>query len=262
MQRKAVFFDIDGTLWDEDFVIPDSTSKAIQKLRENGHYAFICSGRSRAFIIGENLFAVGFDGIVAGCGTMVEVNGEVPFYHRLDEKLVRRVAYLMRENQIPVIMEGRYYLYADMGPFKDDPFAIRVKENIGKGLLDLESHLDDMEVSKFSISMPNDNYLKVMPELEEYFTPLEHEDRCIEFVPKGFSKATGIAKTCELLGIRQEDTYAFGDSVNDVDMLKYVAHGIVMGNGTPVAKEAGDYITTPLHEDGIYNGLKHFELIS
>lgn len=51
MQRKkAAFFDIDGTIWNIHSEIPESTVKAIRLLRENGHLAFLCSGRSRAYI--------------------------------------------------------------------------------------------------------------------------------------------------------------------------------------------------------------------
>ena len=43
---KAVFFDIDGTLWDETFIVPDSAVDAIRQLRKNGHLAFINTGRA------------------------------------------------------------------------------------------------------------------------------------------------------------------------------------------------------------------------
>ena len=63
---KAVFFDIDGTIWDAHMWIPESTKRAIRALRENGHLTFICSGRTRAFIQAEELLDLGFDGIIAG----------------------------------------------------------------------------------------------------------------------------------------------------------------------------------------------------
>lgn len=65
--KKAVFFDIDGTLWNYQMQIPESTVLAIRKLRENGHYAFICSGRSRSNIQSPKLLGIGFDGVVASC---------------------------------------------------------------------------------------------------------------------------------------------------------------------------------------------------
>lgn len=42
----------------------------------NGQLAFLCSGRTRAFIQDERLLALGFDGIVAGCGTWIEMDGK------------------------------------------------------------------------------------------------------------------------------------------------------------------------------------------
>ena len=90
---------------------------------------------------------------------------------------------------------------------------------------------------------------------------LVHGKKVVEGVPKGFSKATGIQVICEKLGLPHENTYAFGDSVNDLDMLKYVAHGIAMGNGMPEAKAAANYVTDDILEDGIYNACKHFGLI-
>ena len=42
--KKAVFFDIDGTLWNEHMQVPESTTEAIRELRADGNYAFLCSG--------------------------------------------------------------------------------------------------------------------------------------------------------------------------------------------------------------------------
>ena len=78
--KKAVFFDIDGTLWDRQMHVPESTVNAIRRLRENGSYAFICSGRTRSNISTKELMeAVGFDGIIAGCGTHIEYQGKTVF---------------------------------------------------------------------------------------------------------------------------------------------------------------------------------------
>ena len=50
MNRKAVFFDADGTLCDMEKGVPQSTKEALKKLRENGHDAWLCTGRSRALV--------------------------------------------------------------------------------------------------------------------------------------------------------------------------------------------------------------------
>ena len=50
MSRKAVFFDADGTVCDIKKGVPDSAVRAITQLVENGHEAWLCTGRSRAFV--------------------------------------------------------------------------------------------------------------------------------------------------------------------------------------------------------------------
>ena len=56
-------------------------------------------------------------------------------------------------------------------------------------------------------------------ELVPHFDVIEHNPQLIEVVPKGYTKATGIAQVCDMLGIARENTYAFGDSTNDLEML-------------------------------------------
>ena len=79
--------------------------------------------------------------------------------------------------------------------------------------------------------------------------------------PAGSGKGVGIERVCRLLDIPRENTYAIGDSVNDLDMFRYAAHGICMGNGTAVAKEAAEYITDDLHADGFLHAMEHYGLI-
>ena len=202
--KKAVFFDIDGTLWDFKMNIPESTKKALKELRKNGYYAFLCSGRSRSNIKSPKLLALGFDGIVAACGTHIEFG----------------------ENLKSITGTAQY------------------------------------EVNKLSAELGNADVELVRKELGTEFDMIVHEpDGILEIGQAGHSKASGIERLCASLGIAKEDTYAFGDSANDVEMLEFVAHGIAMGNGTDVAKNAAEFVTTDIHKDGIWNGLTHYGLI-
>lgn len=260
VMKKAVFFDIDGTLWDEHGVIPKSTREGIKRLRENGILAFICSGRTRGFIRDERLLSLGFDGMIGGCGTYIEYDGDILYYHRLDNKIVHKGVEVLTKYQMPFILEGKEYLYID-DRMEGIKYAERLKADMGEYLLPVFGNEDSWEVSKFSTASKDESYLMAIQELAEHFDCLVHGMHAIEFVPKGFSKASGIQKACELLDIPQEGTYAFGDSVNDLEMLSFVAHGVAMGNGTKEAKETAEYITAPLLEDGIWNGLEHYGLL-
>lgn len=261
MGTKAIFFDIDGTLWDDHFRIPDSTVKAFQMLRENGHLTFICTGRTRSYIQDERLFALGFDGLVAGCGTYIEKDGEILFYRPIERGLLRQTLAYLKPHHYPIVLEGREYLFVDAEAFADDPFLKVLQSSVPDQLLPIWENEDSLEASKLSIDIRGRECRQVLEQLSDDFDAIYHGTDFVELVPRGFSKATGIACACEKLGIAHEDTYAFGDSMNDYDMIHYVQHGIVMGNGLDEVKAIADYVTSELHRDGIYNGLRHFSLI-
>ena len=96
MSQKIVFFDIDGTIWDEHMVIPESTRLAITKLKENGHK--------------------GFDGIIASCGTYIEMDNEIVFEELVPDELVKKIVSVLKENNMPVVLEGsRDYWIDEVG---------------------------------------------------------------------------------------------------------------------------------------------------
>ena len=83
----------------------------------------------------------------------------------------------------------------------------------------------------------------------------------IEAVPGVYSKATGIRYVMEYFGAELSDCYAFGDSINDMEMLQYVPHAVGMGNAVPEVLQIVEYQTTDVLQDGIANALKHYGLI-
>jgi hydroxymethylpyrimidine pyrophosphatase-like HAD family hydrolase len=78
---------------------------------------------------------------------------------------------------------------------------------------------------------------------------------------KEHDKSKGIEAFLNYAGIDKNDTIAFGDGYNDITMMSAVGCGIAMGNAVDAVKEAADYVTSDVFEDGIYHALKHFELI-
>lgn len=258
--KKAVFFDIDGTLWNEHMQIPESTVAAVRALRANGHYAFLCSGRSRSNIRSKSLLGIGFDGVVAACGTHVDFHGEQMFSVLLTKAQVDKAIGVLRKHHMHMILEGPRYTYVDQDTFQKDPYVVYLRKELGEDLKLIEG-CDEIEINKLSAAVNGADLSKVRRELGEDFDIIVHNEELIEIVPGGHSKATGIQKVSELLGISHENTFAFGDSANDLEMLRFVAHGIAMGNGTREAKSAAEYITADIEENGIRQGLRHYGLI-
>lgn len=258
---KHVFFDIDGTLWDFRSIIPESTSYAIRKLKENGHKAYICTGRTRGYITAPNLLALDFDGIVSGLGTRLEADGKLLFEHIIPRAKSIRTVDTVKHYGFRAILEGPEYLYLDYDEFKDDPYGIKVMEEIGDRRRSISGEYGKWRISKLSCDATGCDKASCYKDLEDDFDFIEHNDVVVEMVPKGFSKGTGINKLCELKGIDVKDTIAIGDAVNDLDMFAAAGYSIAMGNGAGAAKEAADHVTTDIMDDGIFNALKHLELI-
>lgn len=263
--QRMIFFDIDGTIWDDKMQIPKSTIQTIQKLKENGHKTFLCSGRGRANIRSEKLLSLGFDGIIAACGNHIEMDGKILYEKLLSQELIEKALKLLEANRMPVILEGPVYHWTDEDSFAEDPFVDIIRREMGEYLLPITGYGKDYVINKFSADiMPDSNFDAVREGLCEELDSLVHPGdafQVVEFIPKGSSKATGIHKLCELLGVDIADTYALGDSVNDLDMLEAVGHGIAMGNGTPQAKDVAEYVTAPLWEDGVKRAMEHYVLI-
>lgn len=264
MNKKAVFFDIDGTLYDPKTGVPDSTRDAIKRLRENGNYAFICTGRSRVMVPEDPILNLGFDGVVASCGMYAELDGKEVFDRDAPKEGIAAVIRAADALSISPIFEGTDCLYYIEETLCEDmeELITFVTDVVGEERF-LALSGDDIpeNVNKISLFLKESNVEEVMAAFQSYFTPLCHSDNTIELVPLGYSKGTGLREICGQLGVSVDDSFSIGDSINDVDMLKAAGTGIVMGNGSGVAKRHGDYITESLQEHGISRALEHFGLI-
>ncbi|MDR1431454.1 MAG: Cof-type HAD-IIB family hydrolase [Propionibacteriaceae bacterium] len=73
----------------------------------------------------------------------------------------------------------------------------------------------------------------------------------VEIAAAGVTKATGLARICEMLGIGQSEVIAVGDAKNDVEMLRWAGVGVAVENAVPEAGAAADFFIPPSDEDGL-----------
>ena len=86
-------------------------------------------------------------------------------------------------------------------------------------------------------------------------------DTFADILPAGGGKPAGLAAMLDHLGLRREESIAFGDGGNDISMLEYAGVGVAMGNALPAVKAAADYVTDSVDADGVEKALQHFGLI-
>lgn len=263
MDTCAIFFDIDGTLWDYQQKLIPSTIEAVKQLRSNGHLAFLCSGRGRSAITDRKLLDIGFDGIVGGCGTYFEYHDEIVYSEEVEWEQLQRDVSIFKNNNIAAILEGVEYLYVDMDMFSlDEPYINSLKISLKDTFKEFTDIEPGIRINKYSVDFRNSSEAVLHENFPDYNIVTHAKSTVSEIMPrKDFSKAGGIKRAIEYLGIDHKNTYSFGDSFNDLDMLEYTAHSIAMGNAVKEVKELAEYVTTDVNDNGIYNGLKAFNLI-
>ena len=84
---KLVFIDIDGTLADENHIVPESAKTACARAQANGHKLFICTGRSVPKIE-RNILDLGFDGVVSVAGAQANIGDKLLFQHLVSPEAI------------------------------------------------------------------------------------------------------------------------------------------------------------------------------
>ncbi len=262
--QKMIFFDIDGTLITEDerHIFPKSAKNAIIKARENGHLIFINTGRVKANL-DDVVKSMPVDGYVCGCGTAIYYKGEELLHNTLDKELCRRIAFLCRECNVFVLFESDKGLTIDekVSEIEEGQRILRFFAQLGiMPNTNIES--EEFVFDKFAMWYnENSDIDRLREELAKDFDYIDRGSNMAEIVPLGFSKATGIEYLTKHFRISLENCYAIGDSNNDLSMLKYVPHGIAMGNSSRELYDVVEYVTKDIEDDGIEYALKHYNII-
>lgn len=260
--RKIAFFDVDGTLTSEiDGSIPESTVSAIRRARENGNLMFINTGR--CFQNLEPRFReIGFDGYICGCGTNIFCQGKEILHVAQTHEVTMQLLKKARETNIDIIFESRKETAFDMTRPLNNPECIKLYEEFVQRGYDMPENLEhpNFYCDKFVIWYQKPAQLEAFRSISDrYFECIDRGGLFREFVPLGYSKATGIRYVLEYCGLDKDTAYAFGDSSNDIPMLQFVPNSIAMGNASPDSLfEQVSYVTAKASESGIEKGLKHF----
>lgn len=254
---QLIFFDIDGTLIDEKTKhMLDSTKEAIRIARANGHICMINTGRTKR-LVGKGITdQAEFDGLLMGCGTMIEYHGEVLFHKTLTAELSVRILEALKKYRIDALLEGRTENFSDsLENMYTESFKSFARGYAGRNYDTYENAPGNYD-KIFAYTDDAEAMEAFRQEFADELDFIERENDFREIVPKGYSKATAMQFIADKLHIPMENTVAIGDSNNDLPMLKCAHTSIAMGNSTEKVLEIADYITTAVNEDGIWNALK------
>ncbi len=256
---KAVFFDIDGTLITfNTHEMPDSTRRALETLRQKGVKLFLATGRAPQSVDFMKRY-FDFDGVISFNGLYCFDKSGVLHNDPLPFETVLSVLPYLEKNKIASSFEtigaNWFNLVNDkvralirlVGVDEPEPQAVDISA-LKQDVYQMTVFVSPREEAELIARLPGCKAMRWYPTF-------------VNVISESGGKSVGIAKVCEKYGIKREEIMAFGDGGNDVDMLEYAGIGVAMGNAGEDAKAAADFVTTAVDDDGIFNALKHFNVI-
>ena len=260
-----LFFDIDGTLFDDSRKLPASVLPALIKARKNGHLLFINTGRTLCNL-DHRLDGFPVDGWIMGCGTRVVFRGETLQSMEYDPSRTLRLRRVFLDLEIPVVYECDTAMYFD--PQAPAHPAIPIfrdyarKNGIDRDITRTDPEFRAVKMFCFSDARGLINRLEeATAAIGMPYTAIDRGKGGWEVIPAAFSKGTGIDLIRERLNVPLDDCFAFGDSRNDLAMLTHVPNSIAMGNSPDDVKALCTYVTDLPENDGIEKALRHCHLI-
>ena len=263
---KIAFFDVDGTLVNntskkiiktEMEKVPKSTVEAIKKLQERGIDVVIATGRP-PYMIKDLCKGLNITDYICFNGKYAKINNEVIIDQPHTNEFLYQVNDYIYKKELPI-------LYMNLNNY----------EIHGKNQKIIADALNDMGLPKpyFSKnkSVPNKKIYQISigvkqcneTEIKKFFPikSMRWHESTSDFILNNQSKANTINDIIKILKIEHSQTIAFGDGINDVEMLQTVGFGIAMGNGHEKTKQVADYVTKNIDEDGVWYALKKLEII-
>ena len=254
MEKKYFFCDIDGTqtIKETGEVLP-SVIKTIKKLKENGH--FVCIATGRAFYKTKDFAKkIGIDYIVSNGGCALSKDGQLIQNEPLDRTKALALCHQAKElgfgvlvavdDSIDVIMIDE--LFIQQVGYRKEPtryfYDSRLKYD----------DLKDIYKVYVAVSREDEHLLTTKDDLgyirfvDSYLT-FQHDE-----------KDKGIIRMIDYIGGNKEDVVVFGDDYNDLVMFKDDWTCIAMGNACDELKDVADFVTKENKDDGIEYACQHF----
>ena len=258
----VVFFDIDGTIVDDDTqIIPESAVRAVERLGENGHLAVVNTGRPYSHI-DPRVREMAFGGWICGCGMEIRLYDSWLVRRAPEEALCRLVRNAVRECGMMAMYESRDGALLTDGKFSEnEKIALEAERMRARGFQVLPLGDPPRFMKLVTYDGPDCRREEFIRMVSPWFVCIDRGDTMLELVLKGCSKAGGMEELLTRLGLPRQQTLAIGDSTNDLPMFAFAAHSACMGNGMRQLKERAEFVTAPALEDGVEKALKHFGLI-
>lgn len=274
---KCIALDMDRTTLNKEGRLSEKNRKALEQVIAAGVHVVIASGRAFDTLPRDMVELPGVEyAITLNGAAMYHVpTGKCLKRYRLSEKAAEAVMKATKGEPVTyeAFIDGIAYagndFLRDPMAFGVTPQAVEYVRTTRRGVDDIvgflyenKHRLDSMDMVVRNEKMQKKVWEQIAKATNEVYITSSIRN-LVEVADKNAGKKAGLAFFAELLGLKREETAAFGDADNDIDMIRYAGFGIAMANASEACKQAADYITGHHDEDGVAEGLRNIlKLIS
>ena len=263
MKYKLICLDMDGTLYDDNHIIPIENINTLKKAHKNGIQIAIATGRLYNF---ANLYEkeLGFPITIIGSnGGYTKYKDEVLIHNTVSEEDLLFMYEVFEKYDLSTFFNTKNsliskkdlnidnaYIKGNKKLSKDKKIKINKTKNLKETLLNHKNEI----IKSITIEKNNPKELLL---IEKEFANSKNLQAVysspynLEIYNKTVSKANGIKAIIDKLGIKREEVIAIGDGDNDLPMIKYAGVGVAMDNATLKVKEFSDIITDTNNNHGV-----------
>ena len=255
---KAIFFDIDGTLVSfKTHKIPASTVEALKRIKEKGIKIIISTGRPVALINNLDEIKDMISGYITNNGGYCFVGDKVLASHPIPLCDIHTLMRVGEELNFATMIIGEHdYMIHNPTPMVDEIFVKLLNVQDIDYSITAETVLKQNVYQLTPLVTPEQQEI-LMSQMTESIAARWHPDFA-DVTHKDADKGSAMLEMCKKLGIKPEETIAFGDGGNDITIIKAAGTGIAMGNAGDDVKQSADYITASVDDDGVMKALDIF----
>ncbi|MFT4415603.1 Cof-type HAD-IIB family hydrolase [Fredinandcohnia humi] len=257
---KIVFLDIDGTTLRPDDTIEQSTRNAIIQLQQKGIEVVLATGRPLHEIrdIGNELSITSY---IAYNGAIAVHKEDTVFKEPMKPELVENLVKIAKGNKHDVVFytanENAFTsLEADMVERFIRTFHL--KQNT---VYHEREQVDILGATIITTEENSEKRYQLIEGIHLSQVNVGGMRTCHDVIRDHVNKGVAVKAFLSKVACLPENAIAFGDGMNDKEMLSYVGAGFAMGNAHPDLFTFAKYKTTDVNHSGIFNGLQSLGLV-
>ena len=255
---KLIATDMDGTLLDSQGSMDDEIYDIIEKLKEMGIRFVAASGR-QLMSLKKRFVPVDDDVIyIAENGGYAVYRDRELYLNALDRNTVNdRLETAGEVKGASVFLCGKTYAYTD----KPELAELMRKPIFGyeikciQSLMDIDENI--FKIGLFDTTDPRESSMKIMlPKFKDRVHMTLSGYNSLDFLNIDVNKGTALKHIRELYGIEKEETIAFGDNYNDIEMFDEVGISFAMLNADEYVRSRAKYVIGSNDENSVLKTLK------